>query len=254
MKPSTSLLIAIACAAASAVPDEARADAEDADAARASAKLHAIAAQAADGRAAMGIVSLAGGVALLPTGLVLITTRADDPVAKSLGVGMSATGGAALVLGLLSVRESAIEEMSDTFEERRASGMSNAELMRQSLTEWQTAAEASRVRRRVSGAIEAIFGVISTGAGLTLLLANPGILGMDRNRQYNVGSLLVGPGVPFLSLGIRTLMIRSPQEMFWETYSAAAAVPARGGTWGSVSVAPFGMANGGGVMVTGALF
>jgi hypothetical protein len=167
---------------------------------------------------------------------------------------MSATGGVELFLGLLSVRESAVEEARDTFDERRSSGMNNAERMRRSLTEWQTAAEASRARRRISGAIEAIFGVVSTGAGLTLLLANPGIFGMDRDRQYNVGSLLVGPGVPFLSLGIRTLMIRSLQETFWDMYSGAAAAPAPArGAAASLSVAPFGVANGGGVMVMGRL-
>jgi hypothetical protein len=255
MKYRTCLLIAVACGVASATSGEARADDADADTTRAGAELHAMAGQAADARAAMGIVGLASGAALFPAGLVLITTRADDPVGKSLGVGMSATGGAALFLGLLSLRESGIEEERDTFDERRASGMTSAELMRLSLIEWQTAAEASRARRRISGAIETIFGVVSTAAGLTLLLANPGILGMDRNRQYNVGSLLVGPGVPFLSLGIRTLMIRSPQETLWETYSGAASAPApaRGAAAASVSIAPFGVANGGGVMVMGAL-
>jgi hypothetical protein len=179
------------------------------------------ASSARDARVTSIATGLASGVALMPTGIVLTTHR--DEVGQSIGVGMTATGSAALLFALLSLRSSKMEQLSTAFEARRASGMSDEELVRATETEWSTAAEKSHDRRRTFGVVSLALGIAASGAGAFMLLADAGVFGQSRNTQYTVGSILVGSAVPIAGLGLRALLQESPEETAWRSYRALVA-------------------------------
>jgi hypothetical protein len=162
-----------------------------------------------------GVVS---GVLLVPTGVVL--ARRDDDVSRSIGVGMTIGGSASLLFSTLSLRTSTTEGLSASFDELRASGVSNEELVRTMESRWADAAEASRRKRVVGGWISVGLGTALTGAGLSLLLADPGVFGQSRNGQYTTASFLVGPGVPILGVGLRALTQETTEETSWKAYRA----------------------------------
>jgi hypothetical protein len=214
-----------------AAPTRARADdATDArDVEHASADIHQLAEQAHDHRVATLTLGVVSGAALLPSGIVL-ASRPSDEVGNILGTGMIVTGSVAMVLGAFELPASNIERMADTFDARREKGMSNAELLRLSYSEWRDEAAAARRTRHFFGGVEAIIGALSTAVGLTMLLASDGLLGLDRDRQYRIGNISLGMGVPFLGVGLRTLLIRSPEEQVWSmTQPGAAQIPRMSG-------------------------
>jgi hypothetical protein len=94
--------------------------------------------------------------------------------------------------------------------------MARNELVRRTEADWKRIAEGHE-RRISTSLVEVGVGGVASAAGVALLLAQP--LGeMSRTQQYNVGSALVGPGVPILSLGLRGLLQRSVEENSWSAY------------------------------------
>lgn len=176
------------------------------------------ASSARDARVTFIATGLASGVALVPTGIVL-TTHPDE-VGQSIGVGMTATGSAALLFALLSLRSSKMEQLSTAFEARRASGISDEELVRATETEWSAAAEKSHDRRVTVGVYSLALGIAASGAGAFMLLADAGVFGQSRNTQYTVGSILIGSGVPITGLGLQALLRETPEETSWRSYRA----------------------------------
>jgi hypothetical protein len=138
-----------------------------------------------------------------------------------------------------------MERFALSFETRRAAGVSNEELVRCIESDWARLAEASDRRRILGGWISVGLGTALTGAGLTMLLADPGVFGQSRNGQYTTGSFLVGPGVPILGVGIRALIIETPEESSWKAYRATKGEGARPGL--SVPAVSFAPVRGGGV-------
>lgn len=205
--------------AASARADDAS-DARDVE--HASAEIHQLAEESHDHRLAMLVSGAATGAVLVPSGIVL-ASRSSDQVGNILGTGMIVSGGVALALGVVELRASSIERMADTFDARRKGGGSNADLLRLSYADWRDEAASARRTRHFFGSAETIIGAASTAIGLTLLLANDGLLGMDRSRQYRVGSISTGLGIPFVGVGIRTLFVRSAEERLWSMSAPAAA-------------------------------
>jgi hypothetical protein len=245
------------------IPGSARADDEppirppasapaatDADVARVEGLVHAAAAEAHKARHAGMLAGLVAGAALVPTGIVL-NHRSDD-VAQSIGVGLIVGGAAPAAFSLLLLLPSPAEQFADSYDRRRASGMSGRDLVRATEADWQRLAENSRDRRVRMGHVEMWLGAAATGAGIYLLVSKP-FSGMSRNEQYTIGSLLVGPGIPFVTLGIRSLVQESPEERAWATYHAiggrdaatdrsasfvpsVALSPLRGGLYASLSL------------------
>jgi hypothetical protein len=86
-----------------------------------------------------------------------------------------------------------------------------SELLHRTEEEWIELAASSARFRGSGGAIETAFGGLLAVAGGVLLLAPP-IGGIEQNKQYSIDSILIGSGVPFLSLGLHALFIKSPEE------------------------------------------
>ena len=72
-----------------------------------------------------------------------------------------------------------------------------------------------------------VLGTASTAAGL-FFLSNP-VAGLSLDQQYTLGSSLVGPGVPFIGVGIRALFQESVEETSWESYRAVSGRAMSGG-------------------------
>jgi hypothetical protein len=165
-----------------------------------SLELRALAAQSTDHRHAQSLIGLVTGAVLIPTGVVL-AARSSDDVGNTLGTGLIVSGSVALLLGALDLLPSNIERMAEEVVPRQ---------------EWGTIAERARGQRLVLGVVETALGVASTAFGVTMLVADEGVFGLSRNRQYRMGSISTGAGVPFMALGLRTLLVRSPEETLWE--------------------------------------
>jgi hypothetical protein len=221
-------LVAVLATADARADDAPPVDPPDADTV-AAANLHealSIAAgNARDARTTVVVTGLVAGAALVPAGVVL-AKRSDD-VSRSIGVGMSVGGGVPLLFSLLSLRSSEMEHLASSFDTLRASGTSDAALVGQLESDWARMAEARHDRRNLGGAIMVGLGLALTGAGLYMLLRDPGVLGLSRNDQYTAGSFLTGPGVPILSVGIRALLQESIEETSWESYRATKSAHAR---------------------------
>ncbi|HWZ89498.1 MAG TPA: hypothetical protein VNW92_11630, partial [Polyangiaceae bacterium] len=191
---------------AHAAPDAAR----DPEVEQMAGLLQQSAISARDTRLAIAVTQITGGVAFLPAGIVLSTRK--DPVSQSIGIGMAVGGGVPLLFSALSLLPSKMEGLRDHFEDRRASNMATDDLLRVTEDEWREAANASHNVRLITGYITLSVGSASTAFGLGLLLAKPGFAGLDRNGQYTVGSLLVGPGMPLITAGVFSLFQRTPEE------------------------------------------
>ncbi len=239
-------LAAASLLAASLLHSTARAEEPAPTAARIEGELHVAAEQARDTRVALGVSGLVAGAALLPAGIGVATRSGDVP--RSIGTGMVTGGGVSLFFAALSLRSSKVEGLAASFDARRAAGVPEAEVIAQTESEWSSAAEDSRASRTRAGIVEIALGVAATGVGLTFLLAPAGIGGMDRNTQYTAGSIVLGPGIPLLGVGVRSLLVASPEEASWKAHQAGRPAPSRGPT-ASLGILP--LPSGGGLAATG---
>jgi hypothetical protein len=110
-----------------------------------------------------------------------------------------------------------MDEIRDAFM-RRPVHLDSEATVRGFENAWRLAAEASRRKRIYVGATLLSVGVVNLAAGLTLLLAPEGILGMSRQTQYTWGGVLMGVGVPVSTFGVRFLLEWSPEEISWAAY------------------------------------
>lgn len=213
-----------------------QAPSDDHDAESLGMELAVYGASAKHERIVAGATGAMTGALLLPTGIAL-STRSDD-VSQSIGVGMIVGGSASLLVSLASLRSSTMEGLATSFEEARASGAASAELVRATELAWADAAEKSH-RKRIGGGIVALaLGAACTGAGLYLMLSEPGVFGQSRNGQYTTGSFLIGPGVPILGNGIRALVQETPEETSWKAHRASKGGARSSGPVPEVSLAP----------------
>jgi hypothetical protein len=172
-------------------------------------------------RTANAIAGGAGAAVLLPAGIAL--TQRSDAVSQSVGTGLAVNGGFSLLLTALSLRTSNAELLARRFELRRASGLPHDALVRETEADWSAVADASARRRHTAGVVEVVLGTALTAAGTALLLAPSGTFDMSRNTQYTVGSLVLGPGLPIVSVGVHSILVKTPEEASWERYHAYAA-------------------------------
>jgi len=181
------------------------------------AELDLFAARAKSQRTATVITTAVSAVALVPAGYVL--SRRSDSLSQAIGVGMTIGGAVPLLPMLFAFRSSGTERVRDAFEERRASAMARADVLRLTEADWERTASAAHNRRIVIGLIDLALGTACTAAGLYFLLSDP-VAKMDRNDQTTLGSSLVGPGVPLATFGIRSLLQESIEETSWDAYRA----------------------------------
>jgi hypothetical protein len=180
-------------------------------------EIELFAARARAQRRANVVVGLVGAAALVPAGYVL--SQRTDAVSQSIGIGMEVGGIAPLAFSALSLSRSPMERLRDRVDDEVASSMPRAELVRVIESDWQSTAEAAHDRRIVVGVVGLVLGTASTAAGLFFLLSNP-VAGLSLDQQYTLGSSLVGPGVPFIGVGIRALFQESVEETSWDSYRA----------------------------------
>src|SRR4029079_13551664 len=127
---------------------------------------------------------LSVGSVLVPSGLVLLGR--SDGISRALVVGMVVGGSAQIVSVPLQLIPSRMDEIRDKFIERPANVESKATI-RAIEQEWREAAESSHSRRNLVVATMLIGGSANLTAGLALLLAPEGVLGMSRKTQYTWG-------------------------------------------------------------------
>jgi hypothetical protein len=185
-------------------------------------------------RTANAIAGAAGAAVLLPAGIAL--TQRSDAVSQSVGAGLAVNGGVSLLLMALSLWTSHPELLASRFAVRRASGLPHDTLVRETEADWSAAADASARRRQTAGVVEVVLGTALTAAGTAILLAPSGMFGMSQNTQYTVGSLVLGPGLPLVSVGVHSILLKTPEEASWHRYRARAAPSSL--SLASVGIAP----------------
>jgi hypothetical protein len=166
-------------------------------------------------RLASALTGLGVGLALVPSGIVLLGRT--DGISQALVIGMIVGGSAQLLSVPLLLIPTRMDEIYDDFMARPANQESKATI-REIETEWRLAAESGQRRRAFAGTSMLIIGATSLATSLTLLLAPEGVLGMSRNTQYLVGGAMLGVGVPLTTLGVRFLLEWSLEETSWEAY------------------------------------
>jgi hypothetical protein len=210
-------LPSLAYAAEPTVPSTPTTAPSNPELARASAVLEQAAEIAHANRSSTIAIGLTSSAVLMPTGVVLLVRGGDVP--HIIGTGLTATAGGALFTTFLSLHTSGAERFYDTFRERRAAGMPETELLTRTETEWSALARATAESRRTAGTVETVMGGTFAVAGVFFLLA-PQLGNLPQRSQYSIGAILTGTGIPFLSLGLHTLFLKSPVETSWNAYRA----------------------------------
>jgi hypothetical protein len=178
-------------------------------------ELDLYAAEANRNRLASALIGLGVGSALVPSGLVLLGRT--DGISRALVIGMVVGGSAQLVSVPLQLIPTRMDEIRDKFIGRPANVESKATI-REIEDEWREAAESSHRKRTLVGTIMLIVGSAHLAAGLTLLLAPEGILGMSRKTQYTWGGVTIGIAVPVVTISVRFLLEWSLEETSWAAY------------------------------------
>jgi len=172
-----------------------------ADTTRLAAAIHGGAEEAEARRHATLAAGAVAGAGFVPIGVML--EERTDPIAHATGIGLIFAGGIPLVFSTLSLPTSSMERFAERFDERRTAGMADDELARRTLDEWRDLAAASRSQRIRLGTGEAVLGLVAAAIGIGLL---------RHDDHVTSGSVLVGAGVPFIQLGLRGLLQRTPEE------------------------------------------
>jgi hypothetical protein len=183
---------------------------------RLGAELDLFAAEARRTRLATAVTGLSIGATLVPAGIVLLGRT--DGISQALVVGMIVGGSAQLLSVPFGFIPTRMDDIRTNLQQRLASNPDDHDTVQAIETEWRDAAVESRSKRKYVGATLLIAGALSLAAGLTLLLAPEGILGMSRKTQYNWGGAMMGTGIPVTTLGTRFLVEWSPEETAWEAY------------------------------------
>ena len=203
---------------------------------RLGAELDLFAAEARRTRLATAVTGLSIGSALVPAGLVLLGRT--DGVSQALVIGMIVGGSAQLISVPFGFIPTRMDDIRTSLQERVAANTDDHDTVHAIESEWRDAAVSSRSKRKYVGATLLIVGSLSLTAGLTLLLAPEGILGMSRKTQYTWGGMMMGTGIPVTTLGARFLLEWSPEETAWEAYRTMKATgPPLQGRLGSPSIA-----------------
>lgn len=178
-------------------------------------ELDLYAAEANRTRLASALIGLGVGAALVPTGIVLLGRT--DGVSRALVIGMIIGGSAQIASVPLGFIPTRMDDIRDKFMSRPANVESKATI-RAIENEWREAAETSRRKRAFVGTTLLIVGAVHLASGLSLLLAPEGVLGMPRKTQYTWGGVMMGVGVPVITVSVRFLLEWSLEETSWEAY------------------------------------
>jgi len=182
---------------------------------RLAAELNLYAAEANRTRLASALIGLGAGSALVPTGIILLGRT--DGVSRALVIGMIIGGSAQLVSVPLLFIPTRMDAIRDEFMSRPANEESKATI-RAIENAWREAAESSRRRRKFAGTTLLIVGAANLATGLTFLLAEEGILGVSCKTQFTWGGVMMGAGVPVITVSVRFLLEWSLEETSWEAY------------------------------------
>jgi hypothetical protein len=118
----------------------------------------------------------------------------------------------------LTLPSTKVERLRRDFRARQAAGRPASETLHAIEDDWRAAAAASPTTRVVGGAIRLVLGAGFLATGTVFLLAKPGIAGLTQSAQYSWGAGLIGPAVPFATIGFRLLFEPSLEEMSWQSY------------------------------------
>lgn len=184
---------------------------------RLSAQLDLFSAEERRERWAAALTGGGVGSIMLPTGIILL--RRADGASEALAIGLIAGGGAQLLSVPAGFLRTRMDGVRDDFRRRWLFGHeAGEETLRAVEEEWRAAAVAAHHFRTLVGATVLIFGAVNLVAGVVLLLAPAGILGLDRSAQYTWGGTLLGFGASVGTIGVGLSIEESAEERSWNAY------------------------------------
>jgi hypothetical protein len=184
---------------------------------------HELAMYASEGKRERLKSAITNGVlaaVLLPSGVVL--THRDDPLRQISGVGLIATSAVELATLVGTLFPSDLEQVAAHPAQRKASGKSAAEIVRETEAEWRHEAEVEHKAWIWAGSIQLGIGVAAIPVGLTMLLHDE-LGSMPHKRQINLGATLLGIGIPYVIGGATMLFTTSATEASWRASQGARA-------------------------------
>jgi len=211
-------VIGVLCACLAPCGETARADDSDATdrMVRLERVLDSFASDARNARLSAALAQGAVSTATLVPG-VLLASRNDSDL-QLLSIGFIVAGAIQLATAPLFLISSPLERIRSRFLEGVASGENSKALADRIEAELREAAARKRATRPYFGGTSLLLGAASFATGMTFLFVQPGVAGMGRQTQHIWGAALVGVGTPFVQMGIRSLLQRSPEEAAWDSY------------------------------------
>jgi hypothetical protein len=210
--------------------------------------LDTFATDAQNARISEAVVQTTLGVVTLVPGIVLATRH--DSELRFIGTGFVVAGSVQLLTVPLLFIPSKIERLHTHLLDGPVHGESDAQFVAALETDLREEARHARAARPYVASTFTLLGVGALATGLTFLLAPPGIAGMRSNTQYQWGAVLTGVGAPYLMIGLRTFLRRTPEEFAWDLYRELSAgqtpakpspalslVPTRGGAAAGLGLA-----------------
>jgi hypothetical protein len=177
-------------------------------------------------RVRAGWAEVAEAAVVLPPG-ILLTTRSDAEL-QLVGVGLIVTGSQALLDAPNSLLPGFMERVRAHHARRRATQAAGAAFYA-TREEWAEEVVREHRLRPFWGVMNLAAGGVFLATGMILLLAKPGILGLGRQTQYTLGSVLVPIGLRGAWDGLCLLTSESYEQRAWNIYEQLRTETARGG-------------------------
>jgi hypothetical protein len=159
-----------------------------------------------------------GGIGLVTVVPGVILSYRNDKDLQFLGAGFIVGG----VIGLATVPfmlfPSTVEGLYDELTDPAADGGDDAARVTRIEAQLREAARSSREMRPYVAELYGVLGLGTFAVGVGMLLANPGLAGMDTATQYNWGAVLSALGLPLMFLCATTWLQPAPEEEAWDLY------------------------------------
>jgi hypothetical protein len=158
---------------------------------------------------AIGVVTVVPGI---------ILSYRNDKDLQFLGAGFIVGGVIGLATVPFALFPSLVETLYDELTDPAADGGDDAARVAKLEGELREAARSSRDSRPYIAEAYGVLGIGAFGIGVGMLLAKPGLAGMDTATQYNWGAVLSAIGLPLMFLCATTWLQAAPEEEAWELY------------------------------------
>ncbi|MFT3925082.1 MAG: hypothetical protein QM778_21280 [Myxococcales bacterium] len=166
-------------------------------------------------RISQGIMGLVLGATLLPAGIVL--GKRNDELVHLVSIGTTVTGATQLLKLPGLIFPSDMERMRGDYLKLKQSGLSGSELVRATEKIWQKEARQEHLGRAVIGYFHLGVGMAAIPLGLFFMLRHE-VGDMSHTKQLNVGSTLLGIGIPVMGVAAELLFNKGPVERSWQSH------------------------------------